>query len=101
MPRSPGAVWYCRSVPVSSMAGAGFEPAKAEPMRLQRIPFDRSGTPPGVGQSTEPRLRDGGKRLIGLDLVGRILRPAEPDARAALDGVRGDEPPPPVADMDE
>src|SRR5271155_2762682 len=28
------------------MAGAGFEPAKAEPMRLQRIPFDRSGTPP-------------------------------------------------------
>ncbi len=29
------------------VAGAGFEPAKAEPMRLQRIPFDRSGTPPG------------------------------------------------------
>jgi hypothetical protein len=29
------------------MAGAGFEPAKAEPSRLQRDPFDRSGTPPG------------------------------------------------------
>jgi hypothetical protein len=32
------------------MAGAGFEPAKAEPTRLQRVPFDRSGTPPGAGQ---------------------------------------------------
>lgn len=30
-----------------NMAGAGFEPAKAEPTRLQRVPFDRSGTPPG------------------------------------------------------
>jgi hypothetical protein len=29
------------------VAGAGFEPAKAEPVRLQRTPFDRSGTPPG------------------------------------------------------
>jgi hypothetical protein len=32
------------------MAGAGFEPAKAEPTRLQRVPFDRSGTPPGGRQ---------------------------------------------------
>ena len=31
------------------MAGEGFEPSKAEPTRLQRVPFDRSGTPPGVG----------------------------------------------------
>ena len=29
------------------VVGAGFEPAKAEPMDLQSIPFDRSGTPPG------------------------------------------------------
>ena len=29
------------------VVGAGFEPAKAEPMGLQPIPFDRSGTPPG------------------------------------------------------
>jgi hypothetical protein len=28
------------------MAGGGFEPPKAEPRRLQRRPFDRSGTPP-------------------------------------------------------
>jgi hypothetical protein len=83
------------------MAGAGFEPAKAEPMRLQRIPFDRSGTPPGGGQFTEPRLGDGDQRMIGLDFVGRVLRPAEPDARAAVDGVGGDEPPPSVADVDE
>src|SRR5207248_1543704 len=34
------------------MAGAGFEPAKAEPMRLQRIPFDRSGTPPSDPECT-------------------------------------------------
>jgi hypothetical protein len=32
----------------ATMAGAGFEPAKAEPTRLQRVPFDRSGTPPGA-----------------------------------------------------
>jgi hypothetical protein len=30
------------------MAGEGFEPSKAEPTRLQRVPFDRSGTPPGA-----------------------------------------------------
>jgi hypothetical protein len=30
------------------MAGAGFEPAKAEPRDLQSRPFDRSGIPPGV-----------------------------------------------------
>jgi hypothetical protein len=28
------------------VAGAGFEPAKAEPTDLQSVPFDRSGTPP-------------------------------------------------------
>ena len=39
------------------MAGAGFEPAKAEPTRLQRVPFDRSGTPPGPGQSRASRVR--------------------------------------------
>src|SRR5829696_8159588 len=30
----------------SLMVGAGFEPAKAEPTRLQPVPFDRSGIPP-------------------------------------------------------
>ncbi len=31
----------------AEMAGAGFEPAKAEPSDLQSDPFDRSGIPPG------------------------------------------------------
>ncbi len=35
-----------------SLAGAGFEPAKAEPQRLQRCPFDRSGTPPEAAESS-------------------------------------------------
>ncbi len=41
------------------MAGAGFEPAKAEPTRLQRVPFDRSGTPPGAADSLGPSLPAG------------------------------------------
>ena len=36
-----------KAEPEAEMAGAGFEPAKAVPTRLQRVPFDRSGTPPG------------------------------------------------------
>ena len=32
----------------AAMAGAGFEPAKAEPTDLQSVPFDRSGIPPEV-----------------------------------------------------
>ena len=44
------------------MAGAGFEPAKAEPRRLQRLPFDRSGTPPGRPQdSDQPRAENRGR----------------------------------------
>src|SRR5439155_25831672 len=37
------------------VAGAGFEPAKAEPTRLQRVPFDRSGTPPGRIEHSDQR----------------------------------------------
>src|SRR6266516_5535015 len=37
------------------MAGAGFEPAKAEPTRLQRVPFDRSGTPPNPIEHSDQR----------------------------------------------
>jgi hypothetical protein len=44
-------------------------------MRLQRIPFDRSGTPPGVGQSTEPRPGDDCERLVALDLVAAYFGP--------------------------
>src|SRR6266540_1690008 len=39
------------------MAGEGFEPSKAVPTRLQRVPFDRSGTPPG-GASVAIRPRE-------------------------------------------
>gem|GEM_PF-5204637 len=54
------------------MAGAGFEPAKAEPCGLQPHPFDRSGTPPGVGESTRTGRCDDGQWLVGLDLVGLL-----------------------------
>ena len=49
------------------MAGAGFEPAKAEPQRLQRCPFDRSGTPPGGCESNDEYLGE------GLERSGRAL----------------------------
>ena len=39
-----------------AMAGAGFEPAKAEPTDLQSVPFDRSGIPPGAAGSLACRL---------------------------------------------
>lgn len=35
------------------VAGAGFEPAKAEPPDLQSGPFDRSGTPPGRSEDSD------------------------------------------------
>src|SRR5205085_9733073 len=44
------APWRARHLP---MAGAGFEPAKAEPTDLQSVPFDRSGIPPGRPESSE------------------------------------------------
>src|SRR5690349_3297651 len=45
------------------MAGAGFEPAKAEPRDLQSRPFDRSGTPPSrVEHSDQACSRDGNGR---------------------------------------
>ena len=53
---------------VRIMGGAGFEPAKAEPMRLQRIPFDRSGIPPNVNSRIV-------KRRTGIDLEPRVLLP--------------------------
>ena len=72
------------------MAGAGFEPAKAEPQRLQRCPFDRSGTPPGALSLTLGGLRSGARRgwpglerLAWLDLVLRILGATEHDRAAA------------------
>ena len=45
-----------RAAPAKPMAGPGFEPGKAEPMRLQRIPFDRSGIPPGASESSPKGL---------------------------------------------
>ncbi len=41
--------------PAQMMAGAGFEPAKAEPPDLQSGPFGRSGIPPICPLATLPR----------------------------------------------
>jgi hypothetical protein len=45
LPPWPDYIQYCQRWIL--VAGEGFEPSKAEPTRLQRVPFDRSGTPPG------------------------------------------------------
>src|SRR6202030_3768521 len=47
------------------MAGAGFEPAKAEPIGLQPIPFDRFGTPPSGTQHSGRRYSPGGSPRPG------------------------------------
>ena len=59
------------------MAGAGFEPAKAEPSDLQSDPFDRSGTPPEAPSLARERLT---KRPAGLYLKALVLRSAEQQA---------------------
>src|SRR4051812_28105976 len=46
-PLSSGATGAVRRL----VAGAGFEPAKAEPTDLQSVPFDRSGIPPEAVES--------------------------------------------------
>jgi hypothetical protein len=48
-PPPPGRLCLVQ-VRATEVVGAGFEPAKAEPMGLQPIPFDRSGTPPGTSE---------------------------------------------------
>ena len=55
------------------MAGAGFEPAKAEPTRLQRVPFDRSGTPPGAVQEFRAYRPRAGTRLLALGGFAQLL----------------------------
>ncbi len=56
------------------VAGAGFEPAKAEPTRLQRVPFDRSGTPPGAGQSSV-EAREAAPRTMAASVPIRSRTP--------------------------
>src|SRR5690349_3256506 len=79
------------------MAGPGFEPGMAEPVRLQRIPFDRSGIPPGALSLTSARrlrsLRQGlGSRrrtrlkwLPRFDFVLRVLRTSQHDCGSAAE----------------
>src|ERR1700760_2767840 len=52
------------SVRTAEVAGPGFDPGKAEPMRLQRIPFDRWGIPPGAPESSERRPNGGPSAAI-------------------------------------
>src|SRR5271155_6246059 len=80
-PKSPmfPASWPGRpslDIPVlrrTEMAGEGFEPSKAEPTRLQRVPFDRSGTPPGAGQFIERARRPGRPPCVAWRL-GRLAQ---------------------------
>src|ERR1700677_3337887 len=76
------------------MAGEGFEPSKAEPTRLQRVPFDRSGTPPGARQFREVRAarraaaRSG--RLAQLLRFGERLQLFERAVLDLADALAGD-----------
>jgi hypothetical protein len=68
-------------------------------MRLQRIPFDRSGIPPrrrGLDCRAALRSRRVRDRLASLDLVIGVFRAAEVQTRAASERLRGNEPPPSV-----
>ena len=57
---APGLPGWARGTPTRPVAGAGFEPAKAEPTDLQSVPFDRSGIPPSGGQCSDRTLVRGG-----------------------------------------
>src|SRR5438270_786953 len=69
------------------MAGAGFEPAKAEPRDLQSRPFDRSGTPPRrVEHSDHPRTANRNGRpgsISNLEYFGPPTSTAVPPTSCA------------------
>src|SRR5215213_6285244 len=86
------------------MAGAGFEPAKAEPANLQSAPFDRFGIPPGrrtliLGSGFHLRLP--GNRLPSFHFELAVLRAAERDSRAPVDDRARNEPPASVTGVHE
>ena len=89
----------------SVVAGAGFEPAKAEPTNLQSVPFDRSGTPPGILKFTVAwrvsERQPGLKWHAGFDFKLRVLRAAQADDRAAAKRPGRYVPAPTIAHMDE
>jgi hypothetical protein len=72
---SARSIHSCRSLR-RAMAGAGFEPAKAEPADLQSAPFDRSGTPP-KGSSIAIRSRRPTRAPAPLELEFGVLRPTD------------------------
>src|ERR1700760_1099134 len=86
----PGTSDACRAkgtaAAIAKVAGGGFEPPKAEPSRLQRDPFDRSGTPPGRSQNSDQACLGGSRR------PGSTSKPAYlgPPSKTPL--------PPPTAD---
>ncbi len=63
-------------------------------MDLQSIPFDRSGIPPSVGQSSD----QGPSRL---NLVGGTPRSSDDDLRSSFNGYGRDEPLTTVVDEHE
>ena len=73
-------------------------------MRLQRIPFDRSGIPPGrsslaFGQSLSRCPTE--ERTAWLHLEFGIFRPTQSEEGARFEAMGWDEPPPAVAHMYE
>ena len=82
------------------MAGAGFEPGKAEPRDLQSRPFDRSGIPPG-GPSLVAATRSGRKRPGRLDLEFGVLRTPKQQPGPAFDRPGRDVPASPISNVDE
>ena len=67
----------------TGMAGAGFEPAKAEPRDLQSRPFDRSGIPPGAAESSDETRRTNRQTRTRSRSV--VLRTTEPEPARASD----------------
>jgi hypothetical protein len=80
------------------MAGAGFEPAKAEPTDLQSVPFDRSGIPPGALSLARHRRVEWN---TALDFEPLVLRAAEVEAATATHLWGWNQPPPAITNYDE
>src|SRR4051794_6755220 len=73
------------------MAGAGFEPAKAVPIGLQPIPFDRSGTPPRRVEHSDQLGSPDGSGRPQASSNSAYFGPPNSNV-AAIDGLSWDQP---------